>query len=84
MIGANTAEHDLSIDVGKKSTDDDFAGKEDNSLSTCFTVREVIDPNTCPLWIGMFNIWTDGSLAMSALSLKMFSSKKLSISLHSS
>ena len=32
MIGANTVEHDLRSDVGRKSTDDDFAGKEDTRV----------------------------------------------------
>ena len=34
MIGATTAENDLSSDVGRKSTYDYFAGKEDSSFST--------------------------------------------------
>ena len=66
MIGANTAEHDFSNDVGRKTTDD-FAGEEVNSLSTSSTVGGIIDPNTGSLWIGKFDIWTDGSLAMSTL-----------------
>ena len=73
MIGLNTAEHDFSSDVGRKSTDDDFAGKEDNSLSTSSTVGGMIDPNAGQLWIGldsMFEIWTNGSLVvMSAVIL---------------
>ena len=79
MIGANIAEHDLSSDVGKKSTDDDFSGKKDNSLSTSSMVGGVIDPNTGPLWIksdSMFDFWTDGSLAaMLVLILEIFSMK---------
>ena len=41
-VEATTVEHDLSSDVGRKSTDDDFAGKDDNSLSTSSTVGGVI------------------------------------------
>ena len=86
MIDANTTERDLSSEIGRKSTDDDFVGKEANSLSTSSSIGAVIDSNTGPLWTGSygrFDIWTDSSLAaMSVLILKNLFATNLANFLH--